>query len=69
MLLELSQNKTFMLSLQAWHTDQTGCDGTAYQQLVMGATYVATPCDVYGAQGLRRIKSCDVCGWCDVCLT
>lgn len=26
-----------------------------------------THCDVSGAQGLRRPKSCDVRGWCDVC--
>ena len=29
--------------------------------------YVATLCDVCGAQGLQRVKSCDVSGWCDVC--
>ena len=27
---------------------------------------VATPCDVSGAQGLRRLKSCGNSGWCDV---
>ena len=33
----------------------------------MGTKHVATLCDVSGAQGLRRLQSCDVNGWCDVC--
>ena len=28
----------------------------------MGTKHVATLCDVSGAQGLRRLQSCDVCG-------
>ena len=33
----------------------------------MGTKYVATHCEVFGAQGLRRLKSCDVSEWCDNC--
>ena len=68
MLSELNRNKKFLLlSLKAWNREYSGCDGTAFQHSETGTKYVATPCEVCGAQGLRRIKSCDVSGWRDVC--
>ena len=41
-----SEQNFLMLSLQALHRDQGGCDATACQQLKMGTQYFATPCDV-----------------------
>ena len=62
-----SQQKFLVVSLQAWHIDQSGCDGSVLQGLELVTKHVATPCDICGVQGLRRHKSCDVSGCCDVC--
>ena len=33
----------------------------------MGTKHVATLCGVSGVGGLRRLKSCDFSGECDIC--
>ena len=58
--------ENLMLLLQTWLIDWSGCDATSFPQLEMGTKRFATPCDVRGALGLRRVKSSEVSGWCEV---